>query len=263
MPDTITLPGLGPTKKMYVYAGAGVLVVAVGIYYYRKRQGGGGAGSGAVDPSTIDPATGFPEGSPEDLQALAAMENYAPGQSVGISGPPSGQTPTYTYPSATYATNDAWTQGATDYLVNVEDQSAANVGPALAKYLAGEPVTPAQKVIIEMAEAIAGKPPIPGANGYPPSIKELPAPTTVKLATPHLSRSGGGKLGAHVKLSWTKVPNATYYTLYRNGIANQNIVGLSYSYVESHRNIGWTVAARGGTGTHFTISSQSNKVIVP
>jgi hypothetical protein len=262
MAEEIKLPGLGPTKKVYVYAGAGVLAVAVGIYYYRKRRGGG-AGGTSPDQSNIDPATGFPEGSPEDLQALA-QQQFEPNQPVGVTGPPSQQTPTYTYPSATYATNDAWAQGATDYLVNVEDQQASAVGPALALYLAGEPVTAAQKVIIEMARAIAGSPPQAGPNGYPPSIKEVVAPTTVKLAKPRLARSGGGAIGRAVVLSWNKIPNAGYYTLHRNGRPDHNVVGAtSYRYTEHTRGVNWAVQARGAGGTHFVASDLSNTVTVP
>lgn len=177
MPETTQVPGLGGVKKQYVYVGGAVLVAGVAYYYYRKRQQAAATASTDTSQNPIDPATGYPQDSPQDLAALAQQgQTFLPGQSVSGSSPNS---PSYTYPSAQYATNDAWAQGATDYLVNVEGQDPGQVGTALALYLAGEPMSPAQKVIVEMAEAYASKPPIPGPNGYPPNIKEQSEPVKV------------------------------------------------------------------------------------
>lgn len=236
MADTIKLPGMGPTNKKTVYAGLGVLAVAVGIYYYRKRNAAATASTTTTDGSNIDPATGYETGSPQDLAALAAQgqvpPDYSPGTVVnGMGGP----TPTYTYPAASFATNDQWGQAAESYLVAQVGLDAPTVSAALGAYIAGKALTASQQSVIEQAIAQVGQPPIPGTNGYPPSIRtqavtppvqlknvvdeaKLSAPTNARqLVQQHSDPSASANnVEANLRLTYNDPRNAPYRGYYQS-----------------------------------------------
>lgn len=213
MADTISLPGLGPTKKTTAYAlGAGVVILG-GITWYRSKNAGAAAVAPAADQTAasdqIDPATGFPFGSAEDTNALAAQQ-FAPsgggassGVDQGTSG--SGGAPT----GGTFTTNAQWAQAVEDYLANTVGSDPNVVGNALGKYITGQALTVDQVAVVEQAIAFGGYPPVNGPTGYPPSYKTVnepppPPPTsgTPKAAgTLHASVPPGGK--TTVNLSWS------------------------------------------------------------
>ena len=166
---TVNTP-FGSMKKSTAVLAGGGLALIVGIVWYRsKQQSAQQASIAAAGASTIDPATGFPYGSPEDAAALQAQANYTfPGGSGGVSNAGGGTTT----PQAGGFTNNAqWMQAAVLQITTTDPEaSPAAIEAALGKYLAGAPVTPDQTSIIQTAIGFEGSPPVSGLNGYPPSI---------------------------------------------------------------------------------------------
>lgn len=163
--------------------GGGVLLIA----YYRSKKNAASASTStstdtsqsATDSSNIDPATGFPYGSPEDVAALQQQQLAGGGFGPVFGGgnPGGGQPGT----PGTFTTNAEWSQYAEDYLVNTVGLSATDVGLALGKYLTGQPVTSDQVTIINQAIAFAGPVPVPGGNGNPPGFTEVQGGTNVAV----------------------------------------------------------------------------------
>jgi hypothetical protein len=185
MADTITLPGVGTQPKKTVYIAVGGVVVLGLIGYYRRKKAA--AAAPATTASQIDPATGYPYGSAEDAAALSSQAGYqtpvggGSGSSLDFSSG-TALTPGGVALSTTFADNQSWERAAIDYLTNTIGLSAGAVSGALGKYLAGQSVTPSEQDIIHQAIASEGQAPVAGANGYPPSIRQAAAPSTV--ATP-------------------------------------------------------------------------------
>jgi hypothetical protein len=198
---------IGPVKKKTAaIVGAGGILI-IGIVWYRTKQQNAAAATTATDQSgNIDPATGLPTGSPEDLAALQAQNqgqfdssSFTGGQVTGYtsSGQPVyspgagafGSVPPNTGPG-TFTSNGQWSQYAEQYLVDNAGGDAATVGNALGKYITGQPVTPDQTQIIDSAIAFAGYPPIAGPAGNPPGINTInppvpPGGTGGGTGTPH------------------------------------------------------------------------------
>jgi hypothetical protein len=133
------------------------IIIGVVVWWYvSNRSGGGTAGSAAgsaaanqeTDPAgnvgTIDPATGYVYGTPEDLASLASNNSTG--------------TAPQTAPSTTYTTNAQWQAAAIAYLVqngvNTNEATQATV-----QYLAGQVPTSTQEGYIN--EAIQGIGPAP------------------------------------------------------------------------------------------------------
>src|ERR1700754_1954056 len=127
---TIQTPFGSVQKKTALIVGGGVAVLLV-IVYYRQKQ----LDSDVVIPEAeINPATGFPYGSPEDAAALAQQAGYvSPPTDGGNTGGGSG------YPSNTgYVNNGQWVQAVVAYMVGnglVEDPT--QLSAALGKYITG------------------------------------------------------------------------------------------------------------------------------
>lgn len=205
--STVTLPGIGKIPKWGVYAlvigGAGVAYLVYRNYESNKASaaaaatatpaptspaaGGTAASSVSIDPATgypygspedtaalasqsaeygsvgvagsIDPSTGLPYGSPEDEAALAQMYS---GESV-VSG--YGEIPTAGQPAGetSITTNAQWDQAALANLTSLgyNEQAAAT---ALATYLAGMPVNSTQAQMVQVALAETGNPPVGSFN---------------------------------------------------------------------------------------------------
>jgi hypothetical protein len=209
----VHLPGIGPVNKKALVIGGAVGAVVLAVAYSRHRSA---AAAAAAAPSTstaaddsgadIDPATGFPYGSVEDQEALAAVSGGVTGQlgdvgSVGTSGASSDIDPVTGFPygsaqdlaalgltSTTVppdtGTGDTGTGTGAETVAEWEqaaiaDMSAAGVSSAvlqaatsgIPRYLAGLPLTDAQASAVQQAVALAGEPP-----GGPYTIKRSPAP---------------------------------------------------------------------------------------
>lgn len=171
---TVTVPGFGKVKKAYAWAGAAVVAV-LAVVWYRGRGGGSAAATGGVtDPDgnvcgALNPATGFCPGTPGDLAASGSAAG-AGGDSGG--GGASTVDATGTGSGPPFASNAAWSQYAIAYLVDNENRNPATVGDVLGSYLTGGQVDAAtEEPVINDAIAVAGYPPVSGADGYPPAIR--------------------------------------------------------------------------------------------
>lgn len=235
---TVKTP-LGPVqKKTALYIVFGVAVLG-GIVYYRHKQTGGTVDSTATTDAEIDPATGYPYGSPEDAAALAAQGNYvsppAGGTGGGGSSIPTG--------GIGYVSNGAWVQGVIEYMTSnglVEDPTALSA--ALGKYITAGYVVPGsnEDSLITQAIAVQGYPPISGPSGMPPAINRnppttgggttTPSPTATNLPGPTgLKATRVDKNG--VALDWNPVAGAIGYQTYVSGKQSGNTVLYSNAYV--------------------------------
>lgn len=181
--------------------------IAIVLYIREKQSGGGlsslfgGSNASAVpnqqtDPAgnigTIDPATGYVYGTPEDLAALAA--NNA-------------DTTNPTAPaSATYADNAAWSEAAVNYLVGlgISPTEATN---AIQLYLNGQTLTTQQQADVnEAIQALGAPPTLPDAAPTSPtggtSATNPPTGVTVSAKTP-----------TSLTVKWNKSANATGYDI--------------------------------------------------
>ena len=143
-------------KKTALIVGGGLAGI-LGIAWYRSKKQAQDAGATPTDATTIDPASGYAYGSPEEAAFLAQQGGYVDTSGVGaIPGYASSQPPPPAYPTpnsgpGTFTTNGAWAQYVEDYLVNQAGGDAAKVGNAVGKYITGQPVTPDQRNLIQHA----------------------------------------------------------------------------------------------------------------
>lgn len=177
MADTIDIAGK-PVKKSVLAGLALGVVVLGGVVYFRNKNN---AAASAATPIT-DPATGFQQGSPEDLAALSQLQASYQGAGLGGGGG-GGSVSTPPIPQG-FTSNAEWAQAAEDYIVNTAGGSASVVGNALGKYLTGQGMTPDQMNVANQAIAFEGYPPVPGPNGFPPAMRELPVPPPPKPPPP-------------------------------------------------------------------------------
>lgn len=180
----VTLPMVGKVSKTTAYVGIGGVLVVGGYAYYKKRQAAAAAALVAAPANSIDPATGQPFGSAADATALAAQANY---QVAANAGGSSGATPQPTVQG--FTNNSQWSQAAQEYLTQNTGGDPGLVGSALGKFLAGSVVTDAEKSIIQQAIAFEGLPPIAGATGFPPAIRDAPAIPTPPATIPVPAKS--------------------------------------------------------------------------
>jgi hypothetical protein len=182
---SVKLPGVGRVKKVYVVAGGAVVLVAAVVWYRKRKAASLAASSGGIttDPAgnvgVLDPATGFVYGSAEDQSALADL-GTGTGNLTGGSGSAGGgdgsssgggDIGTQVSTGPPFTSNAAWTQYVTAYLVGTLGMDPGTVANDLGKYIAGQPVTQAERDgVIQPALAYGGPPPVAGANGFPPSI---------------------------------------------------------------------------------------------
>jgi len=154
------------------------LAAGVGIWWYLQRRqsaSSAGAANQQTDPAgnvgTIDPATGYVYGSPEDVAALAANNAGTTGGGSSGQGSTSG--------GQTYADNNAWGTAAVNYLVGL-GIDAATANQAVELYLNSQPLTTAQQGDVNLAIAALGPPP------------SLPGPVSVNPAPVKTPGGGGG-----------------------------------------------------------------------
>jgi PASTA domain len=201
MAGTVKLPGIGNVKSTYVWGGAAVVAVIVGVAWYRHEKSASAAAASSASSASsapIDPETGYPEGSPEDEQALAQLQETGGGGYASDTGdtgaggagelyydPADGlydlTTPYQSSTSSTsntgpgtFTSNAYWVQYA---IQNIQGYSASDIQTALALYLAGQGLTTTQMSIYQAALAVAGPPPEPPAT------------------SPHLASGGGSPPG--------------------------------------------------------------------
>lgn len=241
MAKEIKVPGIGPVKSTWVWAGTAVIAAILGYAYYRHKQNAA-AGTTTADTTqaTTDPATGYPSGSPEDTAALAAQAGggygSAGGGYYGSGSGYSGQQMYYDpadglydltspYTGTATVTGTTGTSGATantgpgtftdnaywvQYAItSVQGYSAADIQGALSAYLSGLGLTTTQMSIYQAAIAVAGPPP------QPPS---QPAHLATQSATGSPGASGGAitvaPSGLHVTHVYTNSAQVAWSALH-------------------------------------------------
>jgi len=189
---------------------AGVWLVALAggwLYLHRKGKSGGSAGV-ATDPAgntgTIDPATGYVAGSPQDTSALGEQS------STGMSGSTSGSGGSTV--AGQFGTNDAWARAAVNYLVGIGvDPTAAN--SAIQAFLSSQTLTTDQQGDVNLAIQSLGAPPTaPNPGNSPPPVYQ-PNPGTVYAANPVTGLTVSSRTANSAAITWNRAANAQGYTV--------------------------------------------------
>lgn len=167
----------GAMKKQTAVLVGGGLVLILGIVWYRSKKQSQAASVAAAGSSEIDPATGFPFGSPEDVAALSNQSGYLFPAIGGGGGGGGGGTTT---PGPGSFTNNA--QWSAYVLQQIGGSDPAKLQAAIGQYLSGAPATIEQQGLIHQATAVGGLPPVSGPTGFPPAINT--SPTTEPAPTP-------------------------------------------------------------------------------
>jgi len=193
MADTVNVPLAGKQSKKAV----AVVAVAAGAFvvfmYVRTRAS---RSSSTTTAAAIDPQTGYPYGSPQDVAALASesgtasdeidpatgatygsvADEQALAEESGSSGVISVGTGVVTG-TTSFTTNSEWAQqceAVVPPLIN-SPTAQSDVAAAIGRFLAGLPLTTAQAQIIQVCESEEGPPPvgsftiIPEPSTTPPS----------------------------------------------------------------------------------------------
>jgi hypothetical protein len=183
------------------------------IYQRRKAASSSTSGGQQIDSAgnvgTIDTATGYVQGSPQDIAALG-QNNNGSGGSTDTSAAGSGATV-----AGQYATNDDWSRAAVNFLVGLGiDPTTAT--QAIQQYLASQSLTTAQQGDVNLAIQSLGAPPTlpspsqtnPTPVSTPPSgtVNASNPPTGVKILPFNTSKTT-------VSIGWNKAANATGYTV--------------------------------------------------
>lgn len=172
---------VGPLP-LWVWLGA-----AAALWWYFQSQQSASNPSAVpnqqTDPAgnigTIDPATGYVYGTPEDLAALTANNAGTSTTAGGTAGQNA------TTGAQTYADNNTWGIAAVNYLVGLGiDATTAN--QAITLYLASQPLTSAQQGDVNLAIQSLGAPP-----SLPGPITPNPAPVTT-TGSGGTTTTGGG-----------------------------------------------------------------------
>lgn len=271
MADTVKIFGSNLPKPVVIGGGAAILIG--GVFYYRKNKANAAsqASVDAAGSNEIDPATGYPYGSPEDAAALTTQGNY---QSPNIGGygftgyaGSSGASAFGSGAPGTFTNNAEWAQFVEAYEVNNMGADAAIVGNAIGKYITGQPlINDAQLSIVQSAVAIGGYPPVSGPNGHPPAYITAPLPSPL----PSPGKTAGSISGLSVSINgttavvkWNAATNASQGYAYKLTQMNHVLVksgttkSLSVSLGGLHR--GWTYnfgiqALPGGQGNNIHIN---------
>lgn len=163
MSETIDVPGVGPTKSGYVYAGVAASLAVI-VYAWWKRRNA----APAVDPNAI-------------LADPMLTQNSGGTTTPGISTTVSSEVPDPG--SLPPTTNSDWAQRATTILVNTLGYDPQTVAQAIGDYLARQPLSTTEANLIRVAWGQLGRPPVgdfpinttPSSGGTSPP----PAPNPV------------------------------------------------------------------------------------
>jgi len=197
----VHLPLVGGVSKKALAIGGVASAAVVGLFLLRKRKGAAATPAAGQDPNAIDPATGLTYA--EEAAGASTSDYLSPGLQDTTGGPTYGSTG-YTDPNtgqwvygntgtgqAAATTNSAWAQNAVAYLSQNNGTDPAALSAALGAYLAGRALTPDQVSLADQAIAVEGYPPVAGAGGYPPGIREAGTPSQGGTGG-----SGGGVTGS-------------------------------------------------------------------
>lgn len=206
---------VGPLP-LYVWLIAGVAI----WYYFSRKNAGSGATNQQTDPAgnvgSIDPATGFVYGSPEDTAALAANNTESSGGLGPADGSGGGSGSTV---GGQFTDDAAWGRAAINYLVGLGiDPATAN--EAIGQFLAGQALTTQQQADVnEAIQALGAPPDAPGPVGTaPPPVVTPPGQTPppggqVMASNPPSGFTVTAKNPTSIGLKWNSSKNATGYTV--------------------------------------------------
>lgn len=240
----ITIPGT-KTKVSRPVAIGGVAIVGVMIIiYYRKQKAAATATPAATptdqyppdgtsgnpsDPYSTDPATGQTYGNEASGSGgtygaygsgAASGNYYDPATGAYDLTSPYGTTPAGTASGPPFATNAAWSSWVISTLQS--QNYSIDVGAltdAIGLYLAGQPLSAAQRAYVFDAEAIGGAPPVAGPNGYPPKLQGNGSTGPVSSLKPPGPVTGFSVTGhkGFADFGWAPDPTADNYNLVISG----------------------------------------------
>lgn len=222
---TIKTP-LGVVQKKTALIFVGGVVVLGGIVWYRQKQLGGAPADATAQEAAINPATGYPYGSPEDAAALESQSAYV---SPTI---PTGGGSNVPTSNVGFSSNGQWTQAVVEYFnTNVSGTDIGLLTAALGKYVTGAYVNDSEVSLVQQAIAAQGYPPIAGQSGYPPSLNRTAptGPPAAMTAPKNIKALRVDKKG--VSLDWDALSGAKGYKVYIDGKLTGINVLYSTSYV--------------------------------
>jgi hypothetical protein len=228
MAGTVKVPGAGRVPKGAAIAGLVAVGGLIAWHYVKKKNAAtatpaatptdqyppDGTTGNPADPYSTDPATGATYGD-EAAGSGGTFGAFGPGGS-GITMGTAGTTGTGGPP---FSSNSAWTNWVITQMTT--QNPALNVGAltnALGLYVEGQPVTAAQKTLVDDARAIGGDPPVAGASGFPPSVRTdggKGGHVTAHNPVAGLREAPSGK--GEAKITWDKADHATGYKVSLSG----------------------------------------------
>lgn len=192
------------------------LIVWVGaagfIYFYLKKKQTPATGPTAVTPGGTVGTTGGIGSSDQSGSGGGGSSG-----SAGTSGSTVG---------GQYATNDAWSRAAINYLVGIGvDPTVAT--SAITQFLASQTLTTDQQADVNLAIQNLGAPPSAPQPGNAPPPVVTPPGGVVYANNPPTGLTATGTTANSVTLTWNKVTNAQNYTVSytANGNAQTITVG--------------------------------------
>ena len=223
------------------------LAIGIGAWWYYERQQAASSSTAPnqqTDPAgnvgSIDPATGYVYGTPEDQAALAADDSGSTGDTSAGSSATSG--------AQTYADNNSWGIAAVNYLVGLGiDATTAN--QAVQQYLSSQTLTTAQQGDINLAI---------GALGPPPT---LPGPTASN-PNPVTTTGTGGTTTTTTGTGTTSTGTTTTKTTGTTTAKTAPVpTGLVVSAKSNHSlRVKWN-RSTGATGYHLNCTDMATKAV--
>ena len=195
----IEIPKVGSVPKAVVIPVAGAAAAYVAWRYWQARN------TAAYDPEAETAEYEDPGTIPGVTGAYSDTNSYGLASSEPVSTSDYGFTGT---------TNSQWSQYVTDRLVASETWSYTSIVSALGAFLGNKALSTTEQQIVQAGIALAGNPPegthaiIPGGD-----VAITVAPTGLAAATVTTTS---------VDLTWSAVPGATGYRVYRSG-ASENV----------------------------------------
>lgn len=190
-------------------------VAGLALWWWTQHKGGSASSNSAVpnqqkDPAgnigSIDPATGYVYGTPEDTASLTSNNAGTGGDSSSGGGSTT---------AGQYATDSDWGRAAINYLVGLGvDPTTAN--QAIEQFLSSQTLTTEQQGDVNLAIQGLGAPPQP-----PTASQTNPTPvvgggsggSTTSASNPPTGLAVGNVTNSTIGLKWNAVANATGYTI--------------------------------------------------
>ena len=298
MAETVKVPGIKqPLPKWAVFAGLGGAGVAIVLYYRSKNQQQpststdqyppDGTVGNPADPYSTDPATGQTYGD-EAAGSGGTFGAFGTGggfggsgwdQNTGLYTDPNGNT--CTNPGADgycpgsgpggppFSTNDAWSNWVIGQMQALNPNlDTGALTDALGLYLAGQPVDASQKTLVLDAEAIGGRPPVAGPDGYPPNVRtnggKGGGSTAVNPVTGLKQTGAEGFTGADI--SWDASAHATSYQVTTDkgsasmtGTTSARIHGIGPKHSQATVSVLAKPAAAGATPAKVVVHVKKGK----